>query len=97
MYGSTAVIEAACNYLEWFRAYAPYPIIEYQFERNYFLVLDVVLKLLYAFTGEGIGGHGKVYRTGLFNNVHYQSDQIKISKTIIMRVYVRVEQTDGSG
>ena len=96
VYGSTAVIEAACNDLEWFRAYTPYPVVQYQLEGNYFFVFDMVLKLLYAFAGEGIGGHGKVYRTSLFNNVHYQSDKVKVAKAVIMCVYFRVNHTDCS-
>ena len=56
----------------------------------------MVLKLLYAFTGKGIGRHKQMDRTGLFNEVHNQAYQVKIAETIIMCIGFRIEQTNGS-
>ena len=52
MYRSTAIIEAASNHLERFRAYAPNPVIQDKFEGNKLVSFDVPLKLLYAFVGK---------------------------------------------
>ena len=55
----------------------------------------MVLKLLYAFAGKGIGGHKQVDRACLFNEVHNQAYQVKIAKAIIMCIYFMIEQTKG--
>ena len=86
MYGSTAVIEATCNDLERLGAYAPYPVVQYELEGNYFILFDMVLKLLYAFAGKGIGGHKQVDRACLFNEVHNQAYQVKITEAIVVGV-----------
>ena len=84
MYRSATVVEATCNYLERLGAYTPYPIVEYEFEGNYFIVFDMVLKLLDAFIRKGIGGHKQMDRTRLFNEVHNQAYQVKIAETVIV-------------
>ena len=46
----------------------------------------MVLKLLYAFAGKGIGGHKQVDRACLFNEVHNQAYQVKITEAIVVGV-----------
>ena len=70
MNGNAAVVEAAGNHLKRFRADATDPVIDQQLKREQLIIFDVILKLLYAFIGKGIGRHEQVDRAGLFKQVH---------------------------
>jgi hypothetical protein len=70
MNGCATIVETAGNHLKRFRADAPDAVIYKQLKREQLVVFDVVLKLLYAFVGEGIGCHKKVNRACLLKQVH---------------------------